>query len=532
MQVKKIQILALTSAKRSFVVSLIGLFLLSCVLFYSQYVIAETNVSGVEIETIDEPVASSLAGEPVQDFLTDVDTKDNSQDDLWARIKDGYAMPDIESEYTAAHEEWYASRPDYVKRMVERSQKYLFHVVEEVQKRGMPTEIALLPMIESAFNPQANSRSHASGIWQFVPSTGKTFGLKQNWWVDNRRDVTAATGAALDYLQKLHGMFGTWDLALAAYNAGEGTVQRAIDRNRRQGLPTDYQSLKLPPETRNYVPKLQAIKNIVSDPEKFGLTLNSIPNRPYFARVTTPKQIDARLAAQLAEISYEEFCSLNPSYNRPVITSTGEKHQILLPVWAADRFAENLADYDKPLTSWQTYNAKRGERMDHIAQKFGMNVSQLRYVNGLSPSNRLRNSQAMLVPAVYKGKPISDASEIQSDTINAAEMENNNTIDQTSENEPTSRHAVIHKVRNGETLQILAKKYNTDTKTLMSINHLKNGQLKTGQTLKINNAVYKKNGRKTATSGKSIKISSHRKIIANRNNSSRHISARSHIRLE
>ena len=233
-------------------------------------------------------------------------------------------------QYSDKHEEWYASRPDYIKRMTERSQRYLFHIVEEVQKRGMPTEIALLPMIESAFNPQAYSRSRASGIWQFIPSTGKNFGLKQNWWVDNRRDVTAATNAALDYLQKLHGMFGAWDFALAAYNAGEGTVQRAIDRNRKQGLPTDYQSLSLPPETKNYVPKLQAIKNIITDPEKYGLTLNSIPNRPYFARVTTPKQIDAKLAAQLAEISYEEFTALNPSYNRPVITSTGEKHQLLI----------------------------------------------------------------------------------------------------------------------------------------------------------------------------------------------------------
>jgi membrane-bound lytic murein transglycosylase D len=241
-------------------------------------------------------------------------------------------------------------------------------------------------MIESAYNPQAYSRSRASGIWQFIPSTGKNYGLKQDWWVDNRRDVTAATSAALDYLQKLHGMFGAWDLALAAYNAGEGTVQRAINHNRAQGLPTDYQSLSLPPETRNYVPKLQAIKNIVTNPENFGLTLKSIPNRPYFARVTTPKQIDAKLAAQLAEISYDEFTSLNPSYNRPVITSTGEKHQLLLPVWAAERFAENLANYDKPLTSWQTYNAKRGERMDNIADKFGINVNQLRNVNGLSRS--------------------------------------------------------------------------------------------------------------------------------------------------
>jgi membrane-bound lytic murein transglycosylase D len=545
----KTQTLAHSNAKRGFVVKLFGLFLLANAVFYCQHASAETNLSGVEIEIINEPIAnaqtndkaSTKTSEPSQDLIINVDANegdlDDSQNDLWSRIKAGYSMPNLKSTYSDKHEEWYASRPDYIKRMTDRSQRYLFHIVEEVQKRGMPTEIALLPMIESAFNPQANSRSRASGIWQFIPSTGKTFGLKQNWWVDNRRDVTAATNAALDYLQKLHGMFGTWDLALAAYNAGEGTVQRAINRNRAAGLPTDYQNLDLPVETKNYVPKLQAIKNIITNPEKYGLTLNSIPNRPYFARVTTPKQIDAKLAAQLAEISYDEFTSLNPSYNRPVITSTGEKHQLLLPVWAAERFATNLANYDKPLTSWQTYNAKRGERMDHIAQKFGTNVSHLRDVNGLSTSNKLRNSQAMLVPATYSGEPLSDASEIKSDSINAAEMENNNTLDQGNEIEPTATRNVTHKVKRGDTLQALASKYGTSAKALMKINHLKSSKLKAGQSLKVQETSYKTasnkgNSRKFASKASHKKVSAQKRSIKSKRKSSRQISARSHIRLK
>ena len=532
MQIEKtLATLPIINTKQKLIFGLTRLLLLGCAVFYSQHAAADTNISGVEIEIIGEAVVSDFTGDPVQRLLTEVDANNDAdpQVDLWARIRDGYAMPNIESAYTSKHQDWYVSHPDYVKRMLERSQKYLFHIVEEVQKRDMPTEIALLPMIESAYNPQANSRSRASGIWQFIPSTGKNYGLKQDWWIDNRRDVTAATSAALDYLQKLHDMFGAWDLALAAYNAGEGTVQRAINRNRSQGLPTDYQSLSLPPETRNYVPKLQSIKNIVTNPEKFGLTLNSIPNHPYFARVTTPKQIDAKLAAQLAEISYEEFTSLNPSYNRPVITSTGEKHQLLLPVWAAERFVDNLANYDKPLTNWQTYNAKRGERMDNIAEKFGMNVSQLRDVNGLPASNKLRNSQAMLVPAVYKGEPLSNADEIKSDSIKASEMENNNTIDQSSEIEPIATRSITHRVKKGETLQALANKFGTNTKALMKINSLKSTQLKAGQTIRIEHAVAKKTQLKS-TSNK--KVSSHINKIRIKRKTSGHISARSHIRFK
>jgi membrane-bound lytic murein transglycosylase D len=395
-------------------------FFLLALLLFSGFVRAETNLEGDFIVILDnnstlnggltrdalDPSFNITPGSqtnPTRSYLPDQPAEPNpninqNAEDLRQRIISGYSMPDINSDFTGTHEAWYASRPDYVKRMMGRSQRYLYHIVVEVEKRGMPSEIALLPMVESAFNPKANSSAKASGIWQFMPATGKTFGLKQDWWVDNRRDVTAATNAALDYLQKLHTMFGTWDLALAAYNAGEGTVQHAIDRNRRKGLPTDYQSLPLPEETKNYVPKLQAIKNIMARPESYGLNIDAIPNKPYFTKVTAPAQIDAKLAANLAEIPYEEFASLNPEYNRPVLAETGNVHEILLPVSAANTFKLNLANYDKPLVSWQTYHAKRGERMDKIAQKFGINVAELRDVNDIPSGKKIKGTQPILVP--------------------------------------------------------------------------------------------------------------------------------------
>lgn len=451
--------------------------------------VAETNVAGDEIiilgdypaiTGLDASLSSlgpSLLPDPVLNYLpeaafeeADGDVDPQVVDNLWQRIKNGYGMPELESEYTAKHESWYASRPDYVRRMVARSQKYLYHIVEEVEKRGMPTEIALLPMVESAFNPQANSRSQASGIWQFIPSTGKNFGLKQNWWVDNRRDVMAATDAALNYLQKLHVMFGTWDLALAAYNAGEGTVKRAIERNRKRGLPTDYASLPLPPETRNYVPKLQAIKNIMTYPEQYGLSIEPIPNRPYFTKVTAPQQIDAHLAAELAEIPFEEFSALNPEYNRPLLTSTGNEHEILLPISAAETFTNNLANYDKPLVSWQTYHAKRGERVESIARKFGISTAQLRDINDLPVRKKLRQPRQLLVPA-----NTDDAVPV------AVLVDNSELQDKADAPEPTRKHVV----KNGESLSVIAKRYNKSVKEMMALNHLKSARLKPGQTLLV-----------------------------------------------
>ena len=431
-----------------------------------------------------------------------------SNDDLWQRIKDGYAMPDSTSPLVANHESWYSSRPDYVRRMVERSQKYLFHIVEEVEKRGMPTEIALLPMIESAYNPQAYSSGRASGIWQFIPSTGKNFGLKQNWWVDNRRNVTFATDAALTYLEKLHTMFGAWDLALAAYNAGEGTVGRAIERNRKLGLPTDYESLNLPPETKNYVPKLQAIKNLMTNPGNYGLKIQTIANTAYFAKVTAPPQIDAHLAAKLAEITDDEFLALNPSYNRPVITSSGGKHDLLLPITSAQTFRNNLASYNKPLVSWRTYLAKRGERMENIATKFGIQVGVLRDVNNLPAQKKIKYSSTILVPngnrADFNSQKTNSNKDLaltttnetndnysakqDSDNIDLNTTQNNvsnNNVNSKDEIEPARPKSVTYKVKKGDSMQIIAKRFGVTVKQIMKTNSLKNSRVKFGQSLTI-----------------------------------------------
>jgi membrane-bound lytic murein transglycosylase D len=486
------------------------LFVSACIalLFPLQLMAAtpQVNVAGDQILILDDHLDSNLTADPIEEFINEHNdvAEYTGQDDIWERIRDGFNMPNIDSEYTAKHENWYASRPDYVKRMLERSQKYLFHIVEEVERRGMPTEIALLPMIESAYNPQAYSRSHASGIWQFVPATGKDYGLKQNYWTDKRRDVTAATNAALNYLQKLHGMFGSWDLALAAYNAGEGTIARAIERNRKQGLPTDYQHLRLPVETKNYVPKLQAIKNIVFKPDDFGLSLTDIPNRPYFTRVLAPKQIDAKLAADLAEISFEEFSALNPSYNRPVIVSNNEVHELLLPTWAAETFQENLANYDKPLTSWKTYTAKRGERIDYIAKKFNIKVSELREVNNLSAKKKIASSRPLLVPAHFNADDALNQASADHQ-INLAEMNVN------VENEPKVNKTIRYKVKRGDTISGLAQKFNVEKNHLLSFNGIRASQLKAGQIIKIVTDQTQFGQRSKSNTGKRFKTTNNRK---------------------
>ena len=314
---------------------------------------------------------------------------------LWTRIRNGFGLPDISSPLVREQEDWYAARPDYLRRVVERSRRYLYYIVEEVEKRGMPTEIVLLPVIESAYNPTAYSRAHAAGMWQFIPSTGKNYGLQQNWWYDGRRDVLAATGAALDYLQKLYDQFGSWDLALAAYNWGEGGVARAIAKNEARGLPTDYLSLTMPQETRYYVPKLQAVKNIIADPARFGLQLADVPNQPYFVAVTTDRPIDARLAARLAEIPYEEFISLNPAHARPVIRAS-DSPTLLVPVDKAHRFHANLNSHDQPLVSWQAYVVRKGERADQIAARHGITLARLQEVNGV---RKIGPGTTLLVPA-------------------------------------------------------------------------------------------------------------------------------------
>jgi membrane-bound lytic murein transglycosylase D len=308
--------------------------------------------------------------------------QDAERIDLWERVRNGFAMPDLDNELVRKWEAWYAADPAYVQRMTERGGRYLFHILEDVQRRGMPTELALLPFIESAFNPQAMSRTRASGMWQFMPGTGKDFELRQNLFRDDRRDVLASTRAALDYLQQLDALFGDWHLALAAYNWGQGNVQRAIDRNRRAGLPTDYLGLapRMPQETREYGPKLQAVKNIVLRPQSFGLSLPAFQNHPFFLSVPIERDIDVALAARLAGLSLEDFQQLNPQMNKPVILAGGTP-RVLLPYDNANRFLHALSLHRGPLASWTAWVAPRTLKVPEAARLTGMPEDQLREVN-------------------------------------------------------------------------------------------------------------------------------------------------------
>jgi membrane-bound lytic murein transglycosylase D len=317
--------------------------------------------------------------------------------DLWLRVRKGFAMPDLDNDLVRNREQWYASRPDYVARMTERSSRYMFYIVEEIERRGMPTELALLPFIESAFNPQAVSSAKASGMWQFMAATGKDFDLKQNVFRDDRRDVLASTRAALDYLTRLHDQFGDWQLALAAYNWGEGSVQRAIARNQKTGKPTDYESLRMPEETRYYVPKLQAVKNIVADPANFGLTLPPLPNHPYFLSVPIERDIDVALAVQFSGVSMEEFKTLNPQMNKPVILAAGTP-QILLPYDNANQFLHRLAAYQGSTASWTAWVAPKTLKPAAVAEQVGMSEATLRDVNRIPPKMLVKAGSTLLVP--------------------------------------------------------------------------------------------------------------------------------------
>ena len=327
-----------------------------------------------------------------------VDLFDNTaRIDLWSRVRMGFGLPDIDNDLVRGRERWYADRPDYVQRMTERGSRYLFHVVEELDKRGMPTELALLPFIESAFNPQAMSVASASGMWQFIPSTGKDYDLKQNIFRDDRRDVLASTRAALDYLGRLYKMFGDWHLALAAYNWGEGNVQRAIARNQKAGLPTDYLSLRMPDETRLYIPKLQAVKNIVLHPDAFGLELPELKNHPYFLSVPIERDIDVGLAAKLADVSMEEFRYLNPQMNKPVILAAGTE-QILLPYDNANDFVKSIANHHGPLATWTAWVAPKTLRPADAAKQVGISEAALREVNHIPPRMLVKAGSTLLVP--------------------------------------------------------------------------------------------------------------------------------------
>ena len=323
--------------------------------------------------------------------------------DAWKRIATGLQIPrDISEKTTASKLAWFARNQDYLDRVSERASPYLYYIVEELDKRDMPLDLALLPIVESAYNPFAYSRSRASGIWQFIPGTGKHYGLKQNWWYDGRRDIVAATDAALNYLQKLHNEFnGDWLLALAAYNSGEGNVAKAIRRNKKAGKPIDFFSLKLPRETRGYVPSLLAVAEIISNPKKYNVTIQAIENGQYFEQVNIISQIDLATAAELSELSIEELYTLNPGFNRWATDPKGP-HRLLIPVDKAPAFETKLASLSSDdRIKWQQHKIQKGESLGRIATRYRTDVATLKQINRLK-GNTIRTGHSLLIPTAQK----------------------------------------------------------------------------------------------------------------------------------
>ena len=387
--------------------------------------------------------------------------------DLWHRIRQGFAVPNLDNKLVKQHAAYYAREKDYLQRIFDRSKLYLYYIVEEIEKRGLPTELALLPMIESAFNPMAYSRAHASGIWQFIPGTGKRYELQQNWWYDGRRDIVASTNAALDYLTYVYEMHGDWHLALASYNWGENAVKRAIAKNRKAKKPTDYSSLRMPRETAQYVPKLQAIKNIIANPEPYGINLDPIPNEPYFAVVTETPDMDVQLAAALAEMPVDEFIALNPGFSRPLIRSSVAT-RIVLPADKVDVFHDNLAKYDeKSLVSWEVYHPKRGESLLAIAKRYHVSVDDLKRVNGIHPRSS-RMPQVLVVP--MNGDAKASARELPIMYAPPIPVQ--------------SAVRGVHTVRRGDTLSGIAMRYRVRVSDLKRWNQL-GAHLQIGQKIYI-----------------------------------------------
>lgn len=357
-------------------------------------------VDAAPLPSMQAATATGNARAALPQALAPLKADDYRETDVWARIRSGYAIPDLNNTLVTRHTQAYAAHPGTLARISGRASPYLYHVVSELEKRGMPTELALLPVIESAFNPQAMSSANAAGLWQFVPGTGRDFDLKQNMFKDERRGVIASTDAALTYLQRLYTMFGDWPLALAAYNWGEGNVQRAIKKNQELGKPTDFDSLAelMPAETRNYVPKLQAVKNVVANPAQYGVTLPAIDNQPYFTTIDKTSDIDLAIAAQLAEISLDEFKALNPQFKKPVITG-GAQTKILLPKENAEKFHINLAQWGQALSTWTTQKITGARTsLAALASKFGTTPEVLRQANNIPAQTRLKAGSTILVP--------------------------------------------------------------------------------------------------------------------------------------
>lgn len=434
---------------------------------------------------------------------------------VWDRITDGFKMPNLDGDpLVKKWIDYYANRPEYIERMAERSSKYLYHIVEEVEAHKFPTELALLPFVESAFVSTAKSSAKAAGLWQFIPSTGRNYNLSQDFWTDHRLNPIHSTRAAMDYLGYLYDFQSNdWHLALASYNWGEGAVARARIKNENAGLSSDYLSLNMPDETRNYVPKLLAIKEIISNPQKYDIRLPFIPNTPYFQKVDVAEDMDVEVVAKLAGMSLEEFKELNPATKRPVfLASKGDF--ILLPVERIQTYEENLASYKGNLASWGGYDPLQGETLQSIAHKLKISLAKLKKLNGLG-SRQNSIARTLLIPTNInvenfkediniKGQFVSDqpilvkneskfTKPVQAkfkgktklvSTNKASKLKAQRATFKTTSNKIAKVRLINYTVKSGETMYSIAKKHGTTVSNLKKLNGGRSS-LRSGQKIRI-----------------------------------------------
>ena len=392
--------------------------------------------------------------------------------DLFDRMRAGFKLEDEDRHAVDVQADWYANHPDYLERAFGRAELYMYHIVTELEARGMPLELALLPVVESAFEPFAYSRARAAGLWQFIPGTGERFGMKQNWWYDGRRDVVESTRGALDYLQFLHDEFdGDWLLAVAAYNCGEMNVARAVAANQAKHKPTDFWSLKLPKETQGYVPRLLAMRRLVADPEAHGLGFSRIPNQPYFTRVSTVSQIDLKVAADIAGITHEQLSELNPAFHRWATDPSGP-HYLLVPSEVADVFAQNVAQLSpEERLNATIYTVRKGDSIASVAKKFNTRLEVIRELNDLpsgtvvvGTDRRVPSETMTLPPKVMLAAARVDG---KKGAINRGRQH-------------------VHVVRRGDTLWAVAQRSGMDVNALAAMNGMRPGdKLRAGQKLKL-----------------------------------------------
>ncbi|NGX16985.1 LysM peptidoglycan-binding domain-containing protein [Wenzhouxiangella sp. XN24] len=410
---------------------------------------------------------------PTEDALPPAPAIEPPPADLLARLRDGFALPPVSHPKVATQVEWFARNPAYLERVLERARPYLAHVAAEIEARGLPGELAFLPVIESAYDPFAYSHGRAAGLWQIVPATGTHIGLRRNWWYDGRRDVVDSTQAALNYLESLHERFdGDWLLALAAYNGGQGRVGRAIDKNLRAGRPATFWDLSLPRETRNYVPRLLGLAAVLADPDAHGLSLPLIPPEPVFTTIELDGQIDLAVAAELAELELAALQAFNPGFNRWATDPAGP-HRLHLPVERAAPFAAALAALPAAeRVRWQRHEVRPGDTLGGIAQRYKTTVAVLQSVNGLSGTN-IRLGAHLMIPTSTR-------------SINDYPLSADNRLADTQQRNRPGRTRLTHTVRNGESLWVISRRHGVGVRELAAWNGMAPGDtLSVGRELVV-----------------------------------------------